>query len=134
MNEQIESLLNSSSEAGSKNQLSAGQVRNWLSDYLELFKEDLQRFPELAGKPHADVLMADFDPNKQAQFLVAAFVGDTVTFRAGRGKVSTVRRFLERESPLDAASLIGEMGARFFLAEPIITVSRQELARWLNLA
>jgi hypothetical protein len=132
MNEKIESLVNATAEVGSKNRLSVNQIRQWLSDYLEMYAEDLHRFSQLDGKPHGDVLMADFDNSRPAWFIAAVFVNETVTFSAGRGEAASIRHFLERESPADASLLIQELSSRFPVTQAKVTASRQELDHWLN--
>jgi hypothetical protein len=132
MNEKIELLINSVAEAGSRNRLSVEQIRRWLSDYLEMYQDDVKRFSDLLGKPHTDVLMADFDKSRPALFVVAVFTEKTVTIGAGRGESSIVRNFLERESPIDAAEqMISNLASRFFVSAMKVTVSRQEFEKWL---
>lgn len=132
MNEKINRLVNEVAEPESINRLSVEQIHQWLSDYLEMREEDNKRFPEQAESVHADILMADFDPNRLALFIVANFVSDQVTIAAGRGVASNVRMFLERDFPTDASQIIEQLKSRFILGEMRISVSYQDLAAWLR--
>lgn len=132
MNDKIESLIQATAEPGSKNRLSLSQVRQWLSGYLEMYEEEVRRFPDLIGKPHGDVVMADFDRNRPALFMVALFGDETVTFAFGKGESANIRSFLEQEGPADANQLIPELAARFYVSAEKLIVGRQEFADWLG--
>lgn len=132
MNDQLKSLIAATVEAGSRNQISIEEICDWLTEYLEMYQQDVNRFSELAGKPHADVSLTDFDQNRPALFVVALFADDTVTIAAGRGDSSSVRGFLERSFPEDARQIIPELAARFMVANQRVSVSRQEFEGWLR--
>jgi hypothetical protein len=130
--EKIESLIHATAEAGSKNRWSSSEIRQWLSEYLESYQADVRRFPDLIGKPHADVLMADGDSDWLALFIVAVFTGEVVTIAAGRGESSRIRSFLEREAPMDGNRMISELAGRFYISDTKIVIGHREFLDWLS--
>lgn len=95
----IQKLLDAASDPGSKNRLTAENVKGWLAEYIEMRADDVARFPSEAGANHWDLIAADYDSSKEAHFLVAYFAGDRVTFMAGRGPIPQMRAFAQAEVP-----------------------------------
>jgi hypothetical protein len=132
MNKEIENLIKMTAEAGSINILSTTQIRDWLFEYLNMYEEEVGKFPELEGRPHADVLMADYDRSRPSLFIVAKYAHGSVTLASGSGDSSAVRNFLEREFPADANQIIPELASRFYVSEKMINVGENEIRNWLH--
>lgn len=79
---ELAALLGAVSEEGSENTLTVQDVKNWLPSYLESHQEETEQFSGERNKPHWDTIVADYDSNKDATFIVVIFDRDSVTFIA----------------------------------------------------
>ena len=127
----IDALVRDGSEVGSENFLTLGQVKEWLVGYMQMHEEEMRHFPAEKGRPHWDMLIADFDPRRDAMFVVALFRENDVTLLAGRGPVSAVKDFGDNSFPKDPSRVTEEITLRFQISGRSL-VQRDELARWLT--
>src|SRR6516162_6916340 len=94
-------LLESASDPGSKNRLDALGFRDDVAKYLGDYDSELERFPELAGRSHFDLVMADYDLSRDAVFVAYAFEPGEIVLFAGRGNAASVKDVCEHEAPED---------------------------------
>lgn len=125
----IQKLLDAASDPASKNRLTLENVRGWLSEYIEMRADDIARFPSEAGANHWDLIAADYDASKEAQFFIAYFAGDLVTFMAGRGPIPQVRAFAQDDFPSDPDEVLDALAGRFTTGERW-TTSADEVNAW----
>lgn len=127
---EINGVLDAANESGSENQLSLDGVKGWLAEYLEGQTEEIARFPELEDQPHWDLLAADFDPEREAVFVLAFFGSGMVTLLGGRGSMADIRDFAECSFPDDPNDLLEEVFSRFTVSGRA-TLTHVDLTRWL---
>jgi len=131
--QEIASILDKALEEGTHAIISTEDVREWLTEYLEMRKEDIDQFPEEATKSHWDLLAADSWLTREAAFLAALFVGDQVTLIVGRGEADRVKAFGESEFPENPEDLIIELRRNFRIAEDSSsTLELDALSEWLQ--
>jgi hypothetical protein len=70
-------------------------------------------FPSEASCNHWDLIAADYDSFKVANFTVAYFYGDQVTFMAGRGPIPRVRAFAQDKFPSDPQDVLEDLAKKF---------------------
>lgn len=129
--EQIQELLDSVREAGSRNALTLDNVKGWLAEYLEMHAEETSRFPDQKNINHWDLIAADYDPTKDAHFIAAFFAGDLVTFLAGRGGIAEVRSFAQDDFPQNPNEVLDDLSRRFVTSDRW-TISLDELMQWVE--
>lgn len=134
MEKEIGELIKGSSESGSRNVLSVLEIRKWLIGYLEMHDKEIQRFPEEAGTSHWNFLSADYDPNRDALFVLVTFSGSNATFAAGRGNGGELRHFGTTDFPDDPNDILPEVNRRFRIFGDPLTVTIEEINRWLGRA
>lgn len=127
----IEAIGAAASELGSRNTLSVEAVRRWLSEYLRMHDEDVGEFPDEKGADHWDLLMADFDPTRDALFIAAVFIGGSVRIATGRGEGGLIRVFVESEFPEDPNVLIPELSRKFNVVGEPLVFDRAAFLRWV---
>src|ERR1041385_3418096 len=115
MESKLKAMLDGTVEANSRNALPLQKIKQWLVGYIERYKEELTRFPEISAEPHFDLIMADYDQNREALFVVALFNGSQVSFVAGRGQAAAIRQFAETDFPENALEVLVELKKRFRL-------------------
>jgi hypothetical protein len=115
--ERIQELLDAASDPGSENQLTLTNVKRWLSEYMEMRAEEDDRFPDEAGANHWDLIAADYDTSKEAQFIAAYFSACRVTFLAGRGPVIEVQAFAQETYPDNPDDVLDALTSRFNTGE-----------------
>ena len=130
MNE-IATVLSSAIEHGSGNALTLENVKHWLGEYLQLRKEEAERFPKEKNRAHWDLLAADCDRDRDAMFLLAFFQGDTVVFLGGRGRISVVRDFAQNTFPNNPKDVLEEVSRRFWIGERV-AIELDDVVRWLS--
>lgn len=97
----VSRLLESASELESKNRLDAFAFRDDAAQYLGRYDSELERFPELVGQPHFDLVMADYDLSRDAVFVAYEFRPAEMVLFAGRGSAAAIKDVCEHESPED---------------------------------
>jgi hypothetical protein len=128
---EIESLINDTCEMDSENRLTVDDVKRWLADYLEMYEEELTRFPQERGKSHWDMIIADYDSTREGVFVVAYFRNDAVILLSGRGAVPALREFGESTFPSDPDQVL-DAAARRFTHTRHISIPAADLTAWLK--
>jgi len=131
--DEVAALLEAAAEPGSPNRTTAPRVRKWLSEYLAFRRTEVARFPKLAGRPHWDLIAADFDTELDAVFVLAFFSAGTVCMVAGRGECAQIRSYGESEFPDDPSTILDDVAARFWTAPTRVIMTMEELSQWLQL-
>lgn len=116
---------------GSRNEISAADLRKWAIEYLSEYDEELSRFPELVAKPHWNLWMMDAHSD-DALFTVLVFRPDGVEFLCGAGDATTIKQFAESEFPDDLEQFPAEISSRFSLRNGSLQLSREEAEAWLG--
>ncbi len=127
--DEIQKLLEAASEPASENKLTLENVQGWIAEYLEMRAEDVARFPNEANANHWDMIAADYDSSKEAQFITAYFSADRVTFIAGRGSIPEVQAFAQDGFPNNPDDVLAELERRFTTGERW-TTSADEVTAW----
>ena len=128
---EIARRLSAALRPGSPNRISAGELREWVVEYLQDFDAEAARFPEEAGKPHWNLWMMD---GRLEDALFAAFVfrPGGVEFFCGTGEAFAIKRFAESDFPEDVEELPAEMARLFTVPEGSLRLSREEAEAWLG--
>ena len=109
-----------------------GKVRQWLLDYLKRYDDELKRFPNLLHEPHFDLLMADYDRNREGLFVVAVFQSNEVSFLVGRGDSLKVREFAESTFPDNVLNVFPELSKQFHVFSQPLSVIRSNFDSWIK--
>ena len=127
---EITSVLDAANEPGSANRLTLDDVKRWLAEYLDSCQEEIARFPEQEGQPHWDLLAPDYDPERDAVFVLAYFGDGSVTILGGRGSMPAIRDFAECSFPSEPNDVLEEVFSRFTVrGRALLTLV--DLTHWL---
>ena len=132
LQEAIERMLATTVEPGSRNTMTALDVRRWCNEYLAEYLTDTANFPGEPLWPHWNLNMADYDLGRDACFVAYVFYENTTTFCCGRGKAYEIRQFCESASGGTATSLIQAIQERFTVPAAPVSVKREVADRWLD--
>jgi len=125
----VQDLLDAAVESGSENRLTLTDAKKWIVEYVAMREDEEARFPDQKGCDHWDILVADYDSTRNAQFLAVYFSGSQVTFLAGTGNAQTVRSFAENDFPENVGDILPMLSQRFLTGKEW-TVSLDEVTRW----
>jgi hypothetical protein len=128
---EIAARLEQTCRQGSPNQFPAGKIPALACKYLDEQDTELQRFPELVGKAHWNLWMADVEP-EDAVFVVLIFRAEDLEFFCGTGNAYDVRTFAESDFPEDPAELLVAMSTRYSIPSGNVHFSRSAAEKWLG--
>src|SRR5690349_9686230 len=129
---EVSRMLESVCEPDSENCFTAFEVRDHAIEFLNDYDSEIQRFPELAGQTHFEFVMADYDLNRDAVFILFLFRPKILELLAGRGNAFALRSFVEQELPEDADAAADSLRdqARFSVAP--VQSERRRAVEWLG--
>lgn len=131
--QQLDSILAETVESGSENHLSAADVAEALEEIIAEYEEDYAEDPEaLKSMAMWDLVAADADPSRDAQFLGIIIRRTEVLFASGRGKPADVRRFGDSDFRSKADKLIDELRRRFKLMSRTLVLPRSDVEAWIG--
>jgi hypothetical protein len=127
---EIERTLAATRIPGSRNKITAADLRQWAVEYLGDHDEELVRFPELAGQPHWNLWMMDADP-EDALFAVLVLGPIGVRFVCGTGNSFDIRGW-DTADPANPSGLEAELRRHFRVPEPGMSISRADAEAWFG--
>lgn len=128
--DQIDRTLAATRVPGSRNKISAADLRQWAIEYLGEHDEEVARFPELAGRPHWNLWMMDTDL-EDALFAVLVFGPTGVRFVCGTGNSFDIRGW-DSDDPANPSGLEAELRRDFRVPQAGVSISRAEAEAWLG--
>lgn len=132
INAMISRLLESAIEPGSRNRLDVFRLRDDANEYLANYDSELERFPELVGQSHFNLVMADHDFSHDALFIAYGFRPAELVLFAGRGSAAEVKDVCEHESPEDFDAFCELLRDRVHFSCPPLRLPKQAAIGWLG--
>jgi hypothetical protein len=128
----VSRLLETVCESNSRNQITASEVRDHAVEFLTDYDSEIERFPDLAGQTHFDLIMADYDPGRDAVFVAYFFRPQLLELIAGRDTGFDLRSFVEQELAEDTDEAVDSLPewARFSAAP--MQIQRRLAIQWLG--
>jgi hypothetical protein len=129
---EVSRMLESDCEPDSENRFTAFEVRDHAIEFLNNYDSEIQRFPELAGQTHFEFVMADYDLQRDAVFIVYLFRTDVLELLAGRGDAFALRSFVEQELPEDTDEAADSLRRRARFSAAPLQIERRRVVEWLG--
>jgi hypothetical protein len=118
--------------AGQRNRLTAFDVRDHAGEFLTDYDFEIERFPHLAGKTHFEVVMADYDLEREAVFVAYLFRPQILELIAGRGDAFALRTFVEGDLPLNPDKAADSLRKRAHFSVAPVHIQRRLAVQWLG--
>jgi hypothetical protein len=115
---------------GSRNEITATQLRTWAIEYLTEYDAELRRFPELVGKSHWNLWMMDAR-SEDALLAVMIFRPDSLEFLCGTGDAFMIKRFAESDFRNDVEQLPARIVGGFAVPQGRLKLDRETAEIWL---
>ena len=115
---------------GSRNAISAADLRDWAVEYLAEKDQEFARFPELVGMPHWNLWMIDAELDN-ALFAVLVFGRNGVRVLCGTGNSFDVLSW-ENDNPVNPSELEAELRRNFQVPEAAVSIGRPDAVAWLG--
>jgi hypothetical protein len=129
---EVSRLLESVCESNSRNQLTASEVRDHAVEFLTDYDSELERFPELVGQTHFELIVADSDPGRDAVFVAYFFRPQLLELIAGRDAGFDLPSFVEQELAEDTDEAADSLSERARFSAPPLQMQRQLAVEWLG--
>ncbi|VTU01114.1 unnamed protein product [Gemmataceae bacterium] len=126
----IDRTLAATRVTGSRNAITAADLREWAVAYLAEKDLEWAHFPELVGQPHWNLWMMDAELDNA---LFAAFVFGTAEVRVvcGTGDSFAIRSW-DSDNPADPSGLEAELRRDFRVPEAGVSIGRTDAEAWLG--